>query len=46
MSITIPLKKIIDKKPQVIAKLMRELGIDTARPYHYRMNALEVIIEQ
>jgi len=46
MSITIPLKKIIGKKPTVVAKLLKELGIDTERPYQYRMNAFEVIIEQ
>nr|WP_320049622.1 hypothetical protein [uncultured Desulfuromonas sp.] len=46
MSITIPLKKIIGKKPNTVAKLLKELGIDTGRPYNYRMNAMEIIIEQ
>lgn len=46
MSITIPLKKIIGKKPDTVAKLLKELGIDTARPYNYRMSALEVTFEQ
>jgi hypothetical protein len=46
MSITIPLKKIIGKKPTFVAHLLKELGIDTDKPYNYRMNALEVIIEQ
>ncbi|MBW2184880.1 MAG: hypothetical protein JRG71_00330 [Deltaproteobacteria bacterium] len=46
MSITIPLKKIIGKKPNTVAKLLKELGIDTQRPYNYRMSALEVTIEQ
>ncbi len=46
MSITIPLRKIIGQKPTRVAALMRELGIDTAKPYVYRMSALEVTIEQ
>jgi hypothetical protein len=46
MSITIPLKKIIGKKPNTVAKLLKDLGIDTEKPYNYRMNAIEIIIEQ
>ena len=46
MSITIPLKKIFGKKPKTVAKLLKELGIDTQRPYNYRINAQEVTIEQ
>lgn len=46
MSITIPLKKIFGKKPHTVAKLLKELGIDTQRPYFYRMSALEVTFEQ
>lgn len=46
MSIKIPLKKIIGKRPNVVAKLLKEMGIDTNRPYNYRMNAFEVTIEQ
>ncbi len=46
MAITIPIKKIFGKKPKAVAKLLRELGIDTQRPYNYRINAREVIIDQ
>ncbi|MBN2646106.1 MAG: hypothetical protein JXR59_11620 [Desulfuromonadaceae bacterium] len=46
MSIIIPLKRIIGKRPQTVAKMLKDLGIDTARPYIYRMNAQEIIIEQ
>jgi hypothetical protein len=46
MSITIPLKEIIGKKPHVVATLLKELGIDTEKPYVYRVNALEIVIEQ
>lgn len=46
MSITVPLRKIIGKKPNTVAKLLKKLGIDTAKPYNYRMSALEVTIEQ
>lgn len=46
MSITIPLRKIIGKKPDTVAKLLRELGINTEKPYNYRMNAMEITIDQ
>ncbi|MDY0191322.1 MAG: hypothetical protein RBR22_11370 [Desulfuromonas sp.] len=46
MSIKIPIKKIIGKRPNVVANLLKELGIDINRPYNYRMNAFEVIIDQ
>jgi hypothetical protein len=46
MSITIPLKKIIGKNPNTVAKLLKELGIDTQRSYNYKMSALEVTFEQ